>query len=161
MDLTLSVLTMQSICKNITSHIWWQVGDRCVFHCLALLPLLFRFRSDESPAAQAQSYNLSNPLSAWCDNVISFSSLFCWWLMSHNLYCLSTTWWIVWVRVWLLQVFKGCRHCGPEAAGRRYSVWLTLAALKKKKKIKISFWISIYVRGLRLIWIETVSVCPN
>lgn len=87
---------MQSICESITSHIWWQVGDRCVFHCvsLLLLLLLFRIRSDESPAAQAQSYNLSlsNPLSAWCDNVISFSSLFSCRLMSHSLcvclYCM-------------------------------------------------------------------------
>ena len=78
---------MQSICESITFHMWWQVGDSCVFHCVSLLLLLFRIRSDESPAAQAQSYNLSlsNPLSAWCDNVISFSSLFSCRLMSHSL----------------------------------------------------------------------------
>lgn len=50
------------------------VIDDCVsLRCLRPLLLPFWFRSDESPAAQAQSYNLSNPLSTWCDNVISSS----------------------------------------------------------------------------------------
>lgn len=107
--------------KNTTSHIGWQLGDRLLlFHCVALPPPLlpFWFRSDESPAAQAQSYNLSNPLSAWCDNVISSGSLFCRWLVSHNLYRFSPAWWIAWIRVWLLPLFfpSGC-HCLELEAG--------------------------------------------
>lgn len=86
---------------------WCQRGDRCGFSgwalrlCLLLL-LRLRIRSDESPAAQAQSYNLANPLAAWCDNVNSFSSLFRSCLTIYNV-CLPygyvvKLWWFEWLR---------------------------------------------------------------
>lgn len=100
----------------------------CFFHrlaerdCLPPLLLPFWFRSDESPAAQAHSYNLSNPLSARCDNVISSSSLFRRWLVSDNLYRLPPAWWNAWIRVRMLPVCVcfflswGCHFLEPKAA---------------------------------------------